>query len=167
MNELNNATGCESRRGRATAAARVVFLLTTASISAVGASAQHSEVPDPSQTRPLKYLMVALGQDMNRVNDGLWHGDFEMVWLGAHAIADHPKVPPEQVAAIREALGDGFQEFVRWDQAVHNSALEMAQAAGREDVGATLDAYRALQMGCISCHSAFRDQVRMKLYQQP
>lgn len=167
MNILAYASRLRSRLHHRMAAGSITMLLMTAPLLALAAAAQPSTHPDTSQTRPLKYLMVSLGQDMNRINDGLWHGDFEMVRVGARAIADHARVPPEQMAAIKDALGARFQQFVGFDQQVHRTAVEMTHAARREDVGSILDAYRDLQIGCTSCHAAFRDEVRAGLYREP
>lgn len=131
------------------------------------AAAQDHAEADSLETRPLKNIMVSLGQDMNRVNDGLWREDFEMILMGARAIADHPRVPPAEMTAIREALGSRFDQFVGFDQAVHETAVELVGAAERRAMGDVLESYRRLQTGCLSCHIAFRDEVRAGLYGQP
>ena len=73
---------------------------------AVGSTQMASAQTAPDSTRPLKNMMFTLGQDMNRINDGLWHEDYGMIRAGAQGIADHPRVPPEQMAAIKQALGE-------------------------------------------------------------
>lgn len=138
----------------------------TALLLVGGAHAQHTAETDSVHTRPLKILMVALGQDMSRINDGLWHEDYEMIRTGAQAIADHPRVPPEQMAAIREALGPRFPQFVGFDQQVHGTAVEIVGSAEKRSMVDVIDAYGRIQHGCTSCHTAFRDEVRMKLYGQ-
>lgn len=154
------------RIGRSTA--KLITGIVMATTLAVGAAsaqdARQRAEPDSPQVRPLKYLMVALGQDMNRINDGLWHEDYEMIRNGAQAIAGHPRVPPEQMAAIREALDERFQQFVGFDQHVHGVAVELVDAAERRDLVDILNAYTRIQNGCTSCHTAFRDEVRAKLY---
>lgn len=90
-----------------------------------------------------------------------------MARLISGAIADHPRVPPAEMTAIREALGSRFDQFVGFHQAVHETAVELVGAAERRAMGGVLELYRRLQTGCLSCHIAFRDEVRAGLYGQP
>lgn len=121
-------------------------------------------VPDTLQTRPLRFLMVGLGQDMSRISDGLWHEDYEMIRQGARGVADHPRVTPEEMATIQAVLEGRFETFVGFDQLVHDTADEMAGAAAERDMGRVLELQGRLQQGCISCHAAFREEVRQALY---
>ena len=66
---------------------------------------------------------------MSRIADGIWYEDFEMIRTGAQAIADHPKIPPAQMQLIRKTLGEQFSSFVGMDKAVHDAAVEVAEAA--------------------------------------
>ncbi len=116
-----------------------------------------------SETRPLKLLMVELGQDMSRINDGIWHMDREMIVAGARAIAEHPKIDPQQMQRLKEALGNRFSGFVQLDQAVHDTSAELARRA--PDMGLTeiVRSYHELQQGCVACHTGYRDAVREAL----
>ena len=126
---------------------------------AAGADAAQSDT-----TRPLQLIMVALVQDMNRIADGIWYEDFEMIRAGAQSIADHPRVPPAQMRVIQETLGDPFTSFVAMDQMVHDTALEVAEAARQRNLQQVLRAQGRLQGGCVACHSAYRDTVQQALY---
>lgn len=119
---------------------------------------------DTLHTRPLRYLMVGLGQEMSRINDGFWHEDYEMIADGAQGIADHARVTAEEMAAIKQALGDRFGSFVGFDQSVHLNATELVGAAENQDMRHVLEVHGRLQQGCISCHATFRDEVRAALY---
>ena len=122
---------------------------------------------DTLGTRPLRFLMVGLGQDMSRISDGLWHEDYEMIRQGARGVADHPRVMPKEMAAIKAALEGRFESFVGFDQLVHHTADELAEAAEMRDMQRVLDLQSRLQQGCISCHAAFRSEVRQALYGSP
>lgn len=138
-------------------------------VAAVPMTTQETDPAPPApsdtlQTRPLRFLMVGLGQDMSRISDGLWHDDYEMIRQGARGVADHPRVPPEEMAAIKAALQERFEQFVGFDRQVHHTADELADAAAQHDMRRVLALQNRLQQGCISCHSAFRDEVRKALY---
>lgn len=125
-------------------------------------STQQAQRAEP---RPLKPLMVTLGQDMSRIADGIWYEDFEMIRTGAQAIADHPKIPPAQMQLIRKTLGEQFSSFVGMDKAVHDAAVEVAEAAAEHNLQRALQDVESLQRGCVACHTAYRDTVRSAFYQ--
>lgn len=115
---------------------------------------------DTTQTKPLRLLMAGLAQDMERINTGIWYEDYDLMEQGGTAIANHPKIPPEQIGKIKSALGEEFTTFVQYDQTVHKTASELAEAAADEDLAAVLDAYTRIRNGCVGCHTAYRDRLR-------
>lgn len=104
--------------------------------------------------------MAGLAQDMARINTGIWHGDFGLVEQGATSIANHPRIPPEQIAKIKKALGREFQNFVRFDKDVHGTATKLVSAAEARDWSGVLSRYTELRDGCVGCHTAYRDRLR-------
>jgi hypothetical protein len=123
---------------------------------------QEAPPPDP---RPLSALMVDLSQDMNRIHEGIWREDFRMIRTGARRIAAHPKIMPEQMAVIKQALGEAFGTFVGYDRLVHDTADSIATLAGSADprLQRILTLEGQLQQGCVSCHAAYRARVRAAL----
>ena len=115
-------------------------------------------------TRPLRFLMVGLGQDMSRLSDGIWHDDYQMMEAAARGVADHPRITPEEVQAIKTALGQGFPQFVAIDGVVHNTATELAEAAAERNLGRVLELQSALVQACVACHAGYREDVRQALY---
>jgi hypothetical protein len=97
---------------------------------------------------------------MARINTGLWHEDYDLIYQGASAIAAHPKIPPEQMQRIKTALENEFQSFVRYDKTVHRTAVELAEAATNSNLSRALDAHTRLRNGCIGCQTAYRDRLR-------
>jgi cytochrome c556 len=118
---------------------------------------------DTIETKRLRLLMVGLAQDMARINTGLWHEDYGLIREGASAIANHPKIPPEQIAKIKRALGDQFQAFVKYDKGVHRTASKMVSAAEARNWSAVLDHYTRIRDGCLGCHTAYRERLRPAL----
>lgn len=134
-----------------------VILIATAPSPSVGDDGV--QVP-PDTTKPLRPLMVGLAQDMDRISTGLWYEDYDWIEQGARGIAQHPKIPPKQIAKIKKTLGEQFGTFVQYDKSVHQRASELVTAAEARDWSAVLDTHRELQRGCMGCHTAFREQLR-------
>lgn len=120
--------------------------------------------PAADTTKPLRPLMVELAQDMDRIATGLWHDDLDLIREGAHGIARHPKIPPKQMAKIKEVLGKEFQTFVQYDKRVHGAASNLVSAAEARNWSKILTTHERLQRGCVGCHRAFRDRVRSALH---
>lgn len=111
-------------------------------------------------TKPLRPLMITLAQDMDRIATGLWHEDYDLIREGARGIAQHPKIPPDQIATIKTTLGEEFQTFVQYDKRVHATAANLVTAAEARNWSKILTTHERLQRGCVGCHTAFRDRVR-------
>lgn len=138
----------------------VLGTLLVITITAPGIGAPDLAPADSLETRPLRSLMAELGQDMNRVSEGIWREDYDMIASGAERIAHHPRVPAEERTLIQEILTDRFPQFVALDQTVHRTALELAAAAQARDLPSVLDQADRLVRACVACHAAFRDPVR-------
>lgn len=104
--------------------------------------------------------MVKLAQDMDRIATGLWYEDYDLIEQGARGIAQHPKIPPAQIAKIKKVLGNQFETFVHYDKRVHSLASKLVEAAEARNWSGVLNTHEQLQRGCMSCHTAFRDRVR-------
>jgi cytochrome c556 len=117
----------------------------------------------PDSTEPLHRLMVGLAQDMDRIATGIWHEDYTLIREGAYGIAQHPKIPPRQIAKIKKALGPSFKTFVQYDKTVHREAMNLVQAAEARTWSSVLQTRARLQQGCVNCHTAFRDSLRTVL----
>lgn len=126
---------------------------------------EHFETEAPVLVdRPLRALMVGLGQDMARISDGIWHEDFLMIEQGAESVATHPKITPDEMAAIKTALDDRFAQFVSFDKVVHEAAEQLVKAARQNDMQGVLDLQSQIRQGCVSCHATFRSEVRHALF---
>mgnify|MGYP000288625011 CR=1 FL=1 len=119
--------------------------------------------PEPAAHEgSLKTIMVDLGQQMARVQTALWVEDLEAVSEAATQIADHPHVSPEERARVQAALGTDFAAFASGDRALHDGAVRLSEAASAKDLDATLRELGAVQVGCVSCHTQFRERLRVK-----
>jgi cytochrome c556 len=104
--------------------------------------------------------MVELAQDMDRIATGLWHEDYDLIEEGARSIAQHPKIPPRQIAKIKKALGPKFEGFVSMDRSVHQTATRLVKAAQARNWSKVLGTHERLKRGCTSCHATYREDLR-------
>ena len=107
----------------------------------------------------LKLIMQELRQNFVDVSDGFLLDDFGKVAEGALAIAEHPRIPAEQVDRISEELGPEMAVFKNFDVQVHELSLEMYKAAKERDRDAAVAAYQGMVTACFDCHSAYRERV--------
>jgi cytochrome c556 len=107
----------------------------------------------------LKLIMQELRQNFVDVSDGFLLDDFDKVAEGALAIAEHPRIPAEQVQLVADELGAEMPVFKNFDVQVHELSLEMYKAAKERDRDAAVAAYQSMVTACFDCHSAYRERV--------
>ena len=109
----------------------------------------------------LKTIMRQLAQDMDALNAALWARDFGALARAATAIAEHPRVSPEEKARVQAVLGSDFAAFAAADRRVHDAAVRTAEAARAPSSDQVLSELSSLQAGCVACHDAFQDRLRV------
>lgn len=113
----------------------------------------------PDETLTLKTIMQALRDDLVKITDGLLVDDFELIANGANGIAEHPKIPPEQVKLVAAELAAEMPAFKQLDSQVHSQALAIRSAAMAADREAAHRGYQSMIDGCLSCHAAYKKRV--------
>lgn len=137
---------------------------TGAAPAAADAHADHGAPAPGAAVLPLKETMRGLEADMTGVLGALWIDDASGVAAAARRVADHPRVPPEEMALIQGTLGEAFAAFVGFDQAVHGAAVSLSERAAAGAPAAELLAeVTRIQEGCVGCHTAFRPRVSAAL----
>jgi len=111
----------------------------------------------------LKEIMQELRRNFLEVSDGFLLDDFDKVAEGAIAIAEHPRIPPEQIERVANELGPEMPVFKNFDVQVHELALELYKAAQDRDRAAALAAYQGMVAACFDCHAAYRERVAAAL----
>ena len=107
----------------------------------------------------LKEIMQGLRNDFVRIGDGLLHDDFAEVAAGARGIAEHPRIPPDQVKRVATELGADMPEFKQMDKHVHDLSLRILSAAQSSDAEMALQSYLEMTEGCLACHSNYKERV--------
>lgn len=105
-------------------------------------------------------IMLGLQGQMERVARGIWLEDYGLVAEGAQAVADHPTVPPEELAQVSAVLGDDVGGFGAGDTKVHDLAVVLAERARAADMAGVVSADADLRAACAECHTMFRARLR-------
>ena len=111
----------------------------------------------------LKEIMQELRRNFLEVSDGFLLEDFDRVADGALAIAEHPRIPEEQIERVANELGPEMPVFKNFDVQVHELSLEIYKAAKDRDRAAAIAAYQGMVAACFDCHAAYRERVAAAL----
>jgi cytochrome c556 len=82
-----------------------------------------------------------------------------LVQHGATTIAEHPRIPAEQVQLVAQELGEEMAAFKALDTRVHDLSLEIEAAAKVLDGAAARAAFTQMVDGCFACHAAYKERV--------
>lgn len=107
----------------------------------------------------LKEIMQGLRDDFVRIGDGLLHDDFAEIASGARGIAEHPKIPPDQVKRVAAELGPELPAFKQMDKRVHDLSVRIRSAAESSDAEMALQSFLEMTEGCLACHTSYKDRV--------
>lgn len=107
----------------------------------------------------LKAIMQGLRDNLTDITDGLLTDDFGLVARGANGIAEHPRIPADQVRLVADELGEEMAVFKQLDTWVHDLALEVKATAEKPDRTALFTNYQTMVEGCVACHNAYKDRV--------
>jgi hypothetical protein len=116
-----------------------------------------------SETNDLKEIMQGLRNNLVDIADGLLMDDFAKIEYSAHAIADHPGIPPWQAKLVAAELGSEMAAFKQIDTLVHDLSLEIEASAAAHARVDVVSAYQRLLEGCLACHSAYKERVAAAL----
>lgn len=112
-----------------------------------------------SEATTLKSIMLGLRDGLVEIADGLLTDDFGLVQHGATTIAEHPRIPEEQVQLVAQELGEEMAAFKALDTQVHDLSLEIEAAAKALDGAAARSAFTRMIDGCFACHTAYKSRV--------
>jgi hypothetical protein len=107
----------------------------------------------------LKAIMQEMRLNFLDISDGFLLDDFDKIADGALAIAEHPRIPPDQIERVATELGAEMPVFKNFDVQVHELSLEVYKAAREKDRAAAVTAYQGMVAACFDCHAAYRERV--------
>jgi len=107
----------------------------------------------------LKAIMQEMRLNFLDISDGFLLDDFDKIADGAIAIAEHPRIPPDQIERVATELGAEMPVFKNFDVQVHELSLEVYKAAREQDRAAAVAAYQGMVAACFDCHAAYRERV--------
>ena len=107
----------------------------------------------------LKGIMQGLRDDVVAIADGLLIDDLEAVADGAARIANHARIPAEQIQLVAAELGSEMATFKQFDVSVHDLSLSIAAAAEKGDRDRAIADYQSMMTGCLACHAAYKERV--------
>lgn len=134
-------------------AARTLFFISCLSVLVTAAGAQ--QAPEAS----LKAIMQELRNDTVLIMDAMLVDDLAAVADAAVRIADHPRIPPDQVSLVAAELGSEMAAFKQFDTLVHDLSVAMRDAAENGDRVRAQKHFQDMIAGCLGCHAAYRPRV--------
>lgn len=114
---------------------------------------------DSGSDNDLKEIMQNLRSDSALIVDGMLVDNFDVVADAANRIANHPRIPPEQVTLLAAELGSEMAAFKQLDTLVHDLSLSIHSAALEADSNSIAYNYQKMLMGCLECHASYRQRV--------
>ncbi len=113
----------------------------------------------PGDTTTLKEIMQGLRNNLVTISDGLLVDDFGLIADGARGIAEHPRIPPDQVKLVVAKLGAEMPAFKQLDTQVHDLAIQIKTDAEASDRDAVFRHYQEITASCLACHAAYKERI--------
>lgn len=124
---------------------------------------EHAADGDAHETLPLRPIMQQLGANMAGLTYALWLEDYEQMASYADDIADHTHISEEELQRIQDELGQEMDRFLEADEAVHEASVRLHETVESRNVDRILQQLNEVQVGCMACHTQFRQRLRTDL----
>ena len=118
------------------------------------------EADSTHEAMPLRPIMQMLSAHMSAFQQALWIEDHPQMAEHANDIAEHAHISDAELQRIEDELGDEVDQFFEVDEAVHEASLRLRAAVNDGDMDAILERLHDVQVGCMSCHTRFRERLR-------
>lgn len=122
-----------------------------------------SAIETTTQAVSLKGIMQNLLNDTQKITEGMFLDNFEMIEKAANNIATHPEVPKAAKLKLMKAFGPKMSDFKSHDIRVHNAAVKINKAAKEKDMETVLKQYQQMISNCQSCHNNFKSKAQQIL----
>jgi cytochrome c556 len=104
-------------------------------------------------------VMQGLLDDSLVLNQGILEKDFSKIEKASNDIANHPKPGMVTMKKVMVGLGSEMASFKGFDTLVHDIAMNIKEAATKEDMVTVKSSYHELLNGCLSCHTQYKTRV--------
>lgn len=121
---------------------------------------------NPGEELALRRIMKRLGQDLEAASRAMKNRNWGRLKAAAERIANHPQPPFSEKVKILGFIGGEAGQFKAFDQQVHVSATNLADAANRSDYLVVQKAFFEVQQACFECHQRYRERFRSHFYGQ-
>ncbi|MFT5519554.1 MAG: cytochrome c556 [Enterobacterales bacterium] len=122
-----------------------------------------SAVEATAKSISLKGIMQSLLSDTQKITEGIFLDNFQMIEKAANNIATHPEIPKPIKMKLMKSFGPKMVDFKAYDTLVHNAAVEINKAAKEKDRETILKQYQQMISDCQSCHNKFKVTVQQIL----
>jgi cytochrome c556 len=124
-----------------------------------------SPLASSAEKQPLtfKKVMQELLIDSQKMTKGIIIKDFTLIEKSAQKIVNHAKPDLAIRLKIVKTLGSEMGKFKAKDTVVHNSALNLLNAAKSKDMVTITQEYQVLINGCLGCHTIYKEKVSKAL----
>ncbi|MDZ7805581.1 MAG: hypothetical protein U5K71_00525 [Gracilimonas sp.] len=117
--------------------------------------------PKEENSLNLQTIMRLIYADIQIINEGIYTENYDLIEKGATAINEHPALSDETRSFVKKTLGNRMQAFGQYDKVVHDTADSLKVAAIDRNMESILENYQIIQQGCVSCHSSFRNEIKL------
>lgn len=107
----------------------------------------------------LQDIMQGLRDDLIKITDGLLVDDFELIANGALGIAEHQRIPAQQLKLVAAELGAEMPAFKQLDTLVHDLSMAIRAAAEAADRDTAYRHYQEMTNGCLGCHVLYKERI--------
>jgi hypothetical protein len=141
---------------------RIKLLLTSIFILMLFAGLTSHNLYQSEDSLDLQTIMRLLMLDVHTINEGIYTHNYDLIEAGTAAVNGHPSLSDDSRALVQQTLDDRMPAFVEFDNLVHDYADSIREAALDHNMERVLNHYRIMEQGCVNCHTAFQDEIRIE-----
>ena len=130
--------------------------LVICAVFSAGSLAMAADVVDKTPLLELQKVMQGLGENMQRITDGISNEDWDQVAEVALLIANHPQPSASEKVRILTFLGPDAPKFKGHDDQSTQAAQALHEVALAQDGEMVIASFGKLQNTCLACHQSFR-----------
>ncbi len=144
--------------------AATAFMLPSCAVHSNDQLQENTQEKSATEPMALKGIMQQLAIDMSEITVAISYDDWEKIAEFADKVGNHPEAPLSEKKRILGFLKGDAAQFKGFDKQVHESSLDMVQAALDNDGSRVISSFSKVQNNCLACHQEFRDRFKTHFY---